>query len=444
MESGFERELSRAATIDDVLSDAYKPLPAQKTDADIAARRLAAWCRASASGDWSLFADRLGRDGWTIDQILTRFATVRRDPRVAAPMWMSDAEWVGTALHAAGDRDVEHASAAVAFAPLLAPLVGEAQRRLRSVVDSKALEILTDGAQTDLSATLLSQLSDLASPALFERFIGRRRLWHDFVADMKGGEFRRLFDDKPVLLRLLASVTRQWIDTSRELIDRLAADLPAIRRNLRRGRPRHVGSPRSSADSPIRTTSVARSGSSVSTTARASSTSPRTSASTRHGRTRRQAQPKRTPGGPARDASAHSCRIRLDRVHRTYELCGTPGLFGLLPARRCMAGLVSRLRRRRHAPGEHRGDGSHPVPIDLEMILQADDTRVGDRTRKGGAAPSRRRCRWSRFRRHRRAASRVRKAFHQQGIRHRRGSLRLLPRVCSCVGWTSTPMRCDR
>ena len=27
MESGFERELSRAATIDDVLSDAYKPLP---------------------------------------------------------------------------------------------------------------------------------------------------------------------------------------------------------------------------------------------------------------------------------------------------------------------------------------------------------------------------------------------------------------------------------
>ena len=39
MESGFERELSRAATIiDDVLSDAYKPLPAQKADADIAAR----------------------------------------------------------------------------------------------------------------------------------------------------------------------------------------------------------------------------------------------------------------------------------------------------------------------------------------------------------------------------------------------------------------------
>ena len=30
----------------------------------------------------------------------------------------------------------------------------------------------------------------------------------------------------------MASVTRQWIDTSRELINRLADDLPAIRRDL--------------------------------------------------------------------------------------------------------------------------------------------------------------------------------------------------------------------
>ena len=188
MESGFERELSRAATIDEVLSNAFEPLPGQKTDTDIAARRLATWCRASASGDWSLFADRLGRDGWSINQILTRFATVRRDPRVAVPPWMSDAEWVGSALQTAGHRDGVHARAAVAFAPLLAPLVGEAQRRLRAVVDPKALENLTDGAQTDLSATLLSQLSDLASPALFERFVAAGG-FGDFVADMEGGGF---------------------------------------------------------------------------------------------------------------------------------------------------------------------------------------------------------------------------------------------------------------
>ena len=51
---------------------------------------------------------------------------------------------------------------------------------------------------------------------------------------MKTGGFRRLFEDKPVLLRLLAVITRQWIETSREFVLRLDADLPTIRQDLLR------------------------------------------------------------------------------------------------------------------------------------------------------------------------------------------------------------------
>ena len=40
--------------------------------------------------------------------------------------------------------------------------------------------------------------------------------YDQFVAEMKGGGFRRLFEDKPVLLRLIATLTRQWIETARE------------------------------------------------------------------------------------------------------------------------------------------------------------------------------------------------------------------------------------
>ena len=58
---------------------------------------------------------------------------------------------------------------------------------------------------------------------------------------MKAGGFRRLFEEKPVLLRLIAVMTRQWIETSREFILRLDADLPAIRRDILR----------SNADSPV-------------------------------------------------------------------------------------------------------------------------------------------------------------------------------------------------
>ena len=51
---------------------------------------------------------------------------------------------------------------------------------------------------------------------------------------MRSGGFRRLFEDKPVLLRLLAVITRQWIETSREFILRLDADLSTIRRDILR------------------------------------------------------------------------------------------------------------------------------------------------------------------------------------------------------------------
>src|SRR5215471_813168 len=58
---------------------------------------------------------------------------------------------------------------------------------------------------------------------------------------MKSGGFRRLFEEKPILLRLIAVLTGQWIDTSRELVTRLDADLPTIRRDILR----------SNTDSPV-------------------------------------------------------------------------------------------------------------------------------------------------------------------------------------------------
>jgi type 2 lantibiotic biosynthesis protein LanM len=87
----------------------------------------------------------------------------------------------------------------------------------------------------------------LAAPALYERFSKIRQtaaaewappakstntLYDRFIADMRSGGLRALFEEKPVLLRLLATLTRQWIDTSRELIVRLDADLPVLREKI--------------------------------------------------------------------------------------------------------------------------------------------------------------------------------------------------------------------
>lgn len=78
MDPFYDRLILRAATIDEILSENFETLPGQKSDADRAAKRLAAWCSACASGDWMLFNRRLERDGLTLPHVLARFATVRR------------------------------------------------------------------------------------------------------------------------------------------------------------------------------------------------------------------------------------------------------------------------------------------------------------------------------------------------------------------------------
>jgi len=94
MEDFIERLALRGAMIDEVLSPAFEVVPGQKADADRAARRLAAWCRSCASGDWEIFAKRLARDNLTLEVVLGRFATIRRRADAPPPEWTSDARWI--------------------------------------------------------------------------------------------------------------------------------------------------------------------------------------------------------------------------------------------------------------------------------------------------------------------------------------------------------------
>jgi type 2 lantibiotic biosynthesis protein LanM len=256
MDPFYERLIVRAATIDELLSDDFEPMVGQKGDADLAGRRLSAWCQSCASGDWSLFGRRLEWDGLTFGGVLKRFATVRRKTSAPAPAWIDDAIWIETALQSDAasttpSRGLEHAEPH-AFEQLFMPMIERADALLWSDIDARARDNLSESARADLRASLLRQLSDLSTPALYERFVKVRKAaaspadaakppsdvgqsrYEQFVAEMKAGGFRLLFADKPVLLRLMAVVTRQWIDASREFIVRLDADLTTIRRDLLR------------------------------------------------------------------------------------------------------------------------------------------------------------------------------------------------------------------
>jgi type 2 lantibiotic biosynthesis protein LanM len=250
----YARLMVHAATIDEILSDDFEALPSQKGDADSAARRLAAWCRSCAGGDWSLFNRRLDRDQLSIGEVLARFATVRRRASASTPAWIDDAISIAAALqspinHVNGIA-APHQAKPCPFEHMFAPAIEQADAQLRAGIDGSALENLNESARACLRHLLLEQLCDLCAPAIYDRFVkakkscvkaansaeterdGSTSHYDRFIADMKVAGFRRLFEEKPVLLRLIASITRQWIDTSREFVTRLDADLAMIRRDI--------------------------------------------------------------------------------------------------------------------------------------------------------------------------------------------------------------------
>ena len=220
---------ARAATLDELLSEDFQSLPGLKRDTDRAAKRLAAWCDSSSSGDWELFDRRLRRDGHTIAGVLTRFATARRRPSAPLPAWARDVEWIQAALQKGA---AETCRGREPFQHVFAALIEEADSRLWMSVEASVASRFASSARDDLRGLLISRLCGLCAPVLYERFAQSSAHYDAFVAEMKAGGLIRLFGEKPVLLRLVASLTRQWLSTSREFLNRLDDDLKSIRHDI--------------------------------------------------------------------------------------------------------------------------------------------------------------------------------------------------------------------
>jgi type 2 lantibiotic biosynthesis protein LanM len=208
---------------------------------------LAAWRQSCAAGDPSLFARRLARDGLSAAAVESRFAAACRQAATTYPPWIQDAIWIEAALHAPIEP---RGMPAYPFADLFAGLVDRADRLVWSDLDTHASDNFDEAARACLRHVLFATIAELCAPALYERFAKKRNAgpssdakrppgqssgtshYCAFIAEMRAGGFRGLFEDKPVLLRLIAVLIRQWIDATREFILRLAEDLPAIRRDL--------------------------------------------------------------------------------------------------------------------------------------------------------------------------------------------------------------------
>src|SRR5262245_49820647 len=221
MDSFYDRLINRAATIDELLSDDFEAIPGDKDHAGFGQRRLAAWCQSAAGGDRSLFERRIERDGLDSAGVLARLTAVRRKPAAPTPQWAADATWILPALEGttnSGARTPGVQVEPVAFEHLLTGVVESAAALQRSGFGDKTTANLNASAYDCLRRALFTGLSELVAPALYERFAAMRNaaetsghrqnsrtsLYEKFVAEMKAGGFRQLFDEKPVLLRLIS------------------------------------------------------------------------------------------------------------------------------------------------------------------------------------------------------------------------------------------------
>lgn len=224
-------DVTGAAGIDELLSDAFEP-SGDPDPEKAAVARLTAWCASSTAGDWSLFARRLRRDGLDAGQVLARFGGARLRPGADPPAWVDDAAWVRQTMCAQRITETPTSAARYPFDDLIHPLVDEAERRLHNTVGRSRTGIVDAAARVDLRELLTRRISGVLAPALYLQFATGQPDYRRFIETMRSQGLQQLFGENPVMLRLVATVTRQWVDAAGEFLHRLDADRDALARLL--------------------------------------------------------------------------------------------------------------------------------------------------------------------------------------------------------------------
>lgn len=254
----FETFLINAATIDELLGSNYDSERGQKDNTDRAALRLASWCRSASSGDWSLFFKRIARDDLSIDEILSRFADVKFSTDGSPPAWFEDSKWTYQALTGKfGDHQhfVANDKQPLPFENFFYAVVTLAEAKVIDQTTQAALAFFNDNAREDLRNALLKLLTDLYAPLLYSKLVAILKKdspdgklppasttagvdhFNLFIEELKTNELNTIYVEQPVLLRLTATIIRQWINTTAELINRLHSDIAEIRSVITQSAP---------------------------------------------------------------------------------------------------------------------------------------------------------------------------------------------------------------
>ena len=247
-----------ASSLLERLTGAYKPVNGAASQALINSR-LAEWKRVAAGDNEELFNKRLGWDGLQQPAVHKALGPVRLNDPQDLPAWtqnlqdlMQEAS-MASRFENKSEAKLEHRfldnEPEIAFQDVLAPFIIASSKKLKEKVGASR-ELLTDDGFGELQRALLKNLFAVCNETLLLEFgIFRRErmssldillarsddevqddVYVEFVEHMLQGGLRDLFKEYSALARLISTISEQWVETSSEFIERLAADLNTIRK----------------------------------------------------------------------------------------------------------------------------------------------------------------------------------------------------------------------
>lgn len=230
------RALARAASPAERIAGGWLRPSDDRTAAEL---RFARWSRRIADGRPDRIADILAEHGFTIDQWRAGLGDVTVQADEPLPDWARDAlmllDLIGTQpgphrvpplRKVAGDGlpDWVDGDQPWRFHPGFRDWLAVAAR---DVDDWSRTAPISDSAREELVLDLARRQLGVAGPLLMQAAAARSADDPLFAADARG-DWAALWTTHPVAARLLATVWRQWRETTAELCHRVAVDLPGI------------------------------------------------------------------------------------------------------------------------------------------------------------------------------------------------------------------------
>ncbi len=234
-------------------------MPPNKPTLATIERRIDTWREIATGGDNELFRKRLARDGVDLDEISPLLGDVNFTPRTRSPVWLNIFSWAAEAMvspvHQRSTTGVVDSDRLIPFEELFLP-VAAAARKWRDRSTDGSGKVLSERAEGNLQRALVARLSRICAPSLYDGFTLARMAAHNFalgisapggtakrdfydgyIASLRESKLRTYFLDRPVLARLVGTVIALWSEATDRFVQRLEADLQAIRNTLHSGDP---------------------------------------------------------------------------------------------------------------------------------------------------------------------------------------------------------------